>query len=196
MGPPIEPVPMSALSLVRPTLEHLPSYVHALKRGWSFHPYLTNASERELATIESDPRAFLQSFEDPDALAGPVEMPDGSFVARIPSIGRWMWDGEFCGIISLRWQKGTTDLPPTCLGHIGYSVIPWKRRLGYATAALAQILPEARERGLPFVEVVTDLDNVVSQRVILKNGGVLIEQFEKAPATGGGQALRFRIDLT
>lgn len=185
---------MCALVIVRPQIEHLPSYVEALRRGWSFEPH-PNAVRRVLASIESDPEAFLQRFEDPHALAGPVEMPDGSFVPRIPGIGRWMWDGEFSGTISLRWQNGTTALPPTCLGHIGYSVVPWKRRRGYATAALAQILPEARERGLPFVEIVTDVDNHASQGVIRKNGGVLVERFEKPVATGGGAALRFRIDF-
>jgi predicted acetyltransferase len=106
-----------------------------------------------------------------------------------------MWDGEFCGSIGLRWQVGTTALPPTCLGHIGYAVAPWKRKRGYATAALAQILPEARAVGLPYVELVTDVDNVVSQRVIRANGGVFVEQFEKLPSNGGGPAYRFRIDL-
>jgi predicted acetyltransferase len=41
-----------------------------------------------------------------------------------------MWDGEFCGSIGLRWLPGTEELPPHCLGHIGYAVVPWKRRLG------------------------------------------------------------------
>jgi hypothetical protein len=31
--------------------------------------------------------------------------------------------------------------------------------------------------------------------VIEANGGRLIERFEKLPANGGGEALRFRIDL-
>jgi predicted acetyltransferase len=122
-------------------------------------------------------------------------MPDGSFVPRLPSLGRWMWDGEFCGFISLRWQRGTAELPPTCLGHIGYSVVPWKRRLGYASAALAQVLPLARERGLPYVEVVTTPENTASQKVILANGGFLVEEFEKLAVHGGGPALRFRIAL-
>lgn len=122
-------------------------------------------------------------------------MPDGSYVSRLPGIGRWMWDGEFCGSIGLRWQNGTTELPPTCLGHIGYAVVPWKQRRGYATAALAQMLPQARERGLPYVELTTNADNVASQKVIRANGGVLVEQFEKLPVHGGGPALRFRIDL-
>jgi predicted acetyltransferase len=38
-----------------------------------------------------------------------------------------MWDGDFAGAINLRWQPGTAELPPHCLGHIGYGVVPWKR---------------------------------------------------------------------
>ena len=57
-----------------------------------------------------------------------------------------MWDGEFCGSIGFRWQPGTSTLPPYVLGHIGYAVVPWKRGRGYATQALALLLPEARKR--------------------------------------------------
>ena len=58
-------------------------------------------------------------------------------------------------MIGLRWQAGTQELPPHCLGHIGYSIVPWKQRLGYATSALAQLLPEARAEGLLYVELTT-----------------------------------------
>ena len=51
-----------------------------------------------------------------------VKLPDGSFVPRIPGITRWMWDGQVCGSINFRWQVGSTELPPNCLGHIGYEV--------------------------------------------------------------------------
>lgn len=181
--------------LVRPTLEHLPSYIEAVKLGWSSDSHVPAAPERTLRRIEESPETFLARFDDPLALAGPVELPDGSSVPRIPGIGRWMWDGAFCGTISLRWQPGTTELPPTCLGHIGYSVVPWKQRKGYATAALRMILPEARERGLPFVDVVTTVGNIASQRVILANGGELLEEFEIPATNGGGRALRFRIPV-
>jgi len=46
------------------------------------------------------------------------------------------------------------------------NVVPWKRRLGYATRALALFLPDVRPPGLRFVELTTDVDNVPSQRVI------------------------------
>ena len=148
----------------------------------------------ELERIESDPAAFLESLDDPVG-RGVVRMADGSTAQRLPGFVRWMWDGDIAGSIGLRWQPGTAELPPTCLGHIGYSVVPWKRRRGYGTAALALILPEARRIGLPYVEVVTDADNVASQRVITANGGLLVETFGKLAAHGGATGLRYRIAI-
>lgn len=186
---------MKSMQLVKPAPEHLASYLAALDRGYEFDEALSGGAARVRETILRDPGAFFQRFDDPNGAAGPVQLPDGSFVPRLPGIGRWMWDGEFCGSINLRWAAGTPELPPTCLGHIGYAVVPWKRRLGYATSALAQILPEARAIGLPYVDIVTDIDNVASQRVILANGGAQIEQFDKLPQNGGGKARKFRITL-
>jgi predicted acetyltransferase len=106
-----------------------------------------------------------------------------------------MWDGEFCGSIGFRWRPGTTDLPPTCLGHVGYAVVPWKRRLGYATRALGLFLRQVAREELPFVELTADADNLPSQRVILANGGELVEHFRKPAAYGEKETVRFRIPL-
>lgn len=122
-------------------------------------------------------------------------LPDDSKVPRLPSYTRWLWDGEFCGAMTLRWQHGTHDLPEYCLGHIGYGVVPWKRRMGYATRALALLLPEVRIEGLNHVEITTDPDNVGSQRVIEANGGVLVERFFASAAYDNRLTLRYRIDL-
>lgn len=183
------------MDLVRPAAEHLPSYLDALRRGWTWDNAPSETAEQALARIAADPQRFLDLMDDRQAAGGPVEMPDGSLVPRLPGLRRWMWDGQYAGSISLRWQPGTTDLPPTCLGHVGYAVVPWKRRRGYATAALAAILPVAAAEGLAFVEVTTDLANVASQRVIEANGAGPAQRFAKLPVHGGGEALRYRIDL-
>ena len=114
---------------------------------------------------------------------------------RLPGYRRWIWDDGFCGSIAFRWQPGTEALPPHCLGHVGYSVVPWKRGRGYATRALALLLPEARKEGLAYLELTTDPDNLPSQKVITANGGVLIERFRKDPVYGEAEALLFRIAL-
>lgn len=184
------------MRLVRPELAHLPSYAAALRQGWSADNARGKlAADDELARIAQDAAGFVGSLDDREARGGPIALPDGTHVQRLPGFRMWMWDGAFCGSIGLRWQRGTPALPPHCLGHIGYAVVPWKQRLGYATDALRQILPEAKAIGLAYVEITTDPDNVASQRVIAANGGVLVERFTKPAAFGGVPGLRYRIDV-
>lgn len=183
------------MQLVTPAREHLPSYIAALKQGWSPDNTRPERGLEELAEIEKDVDSFLASMTDFEAKGGDVTLPDGSKTKRLPFMRRWMWDGEFCGSIGLRWQNGTPELPSTCLGHIGYAVVPWKRGNGHATKALGLILAEARKVGLPYVELTTDPDNDVSRRVIEANGGVMTESFIKGPEYGNAPGLRWRIDL-
>lgn len=184
------------MELVWPAAAYLPSYADALRRGWWPDSGRGEVSAQEqLERIGADPEAFVAAQIDRAAKAGPVVLPDGSQVQRIPGYRRWLWDGEFCGSIGLRWQPGTTELPPHCLGHVGYTVVPWKQRRGYATRALALLLPEARAEGLPFVEITCDPGNLASRRVIEANGGVLFEHFVKPPALGSTPGLRYRIML-
>lgn len=184
------------MKLVWPSRDHLPSYIAALCGGWSPDNLRPQTALDELALIEADADGFLANMVDREARGGPVTMPDGSQVARLPGFRRWLWDGEFCGSIGLRWQPGTEALPSYCLGHIGYAVVPAKQGRGYAKQALADTLPMARAEGLRYVEITTDLDNLASQRVILANGGVLFERFDKPPQYGGAASLRYRIDLS
>jgi predicted acetyltransferase len=188
---------MGAFELVWPSARHLPGYVGALERGWSPDNLRGEAAAREeLERLALDPDALLASLVDRDARGAPVVMPDGSTVPRLPGYSRWIWDGEFCGSIGFRWSPGTEALPPHCLGHIGYSVVPWKRGRGYATRALALMLPDAAREGLRYVEITTTPDNSASQRVIEANGGVLHEEFISVPALGSKRQLRYRIVLS
>ena len=181
--------------LVWPALEHLPSYAAALERDWSPDTLRPEAAREELARIAADPASFIAEQVDREGAGPPVTLPDGTKAKRLPGYRRWIWDGEFCGVIGLRWQPGTEALPPHVLGHIGFSVVPWKRKRGYATRALALMLEDAAHEGLRYVELTTKVENVASQRVIAANHGRLIERFTTPGEYGERAALRFRIDL-
>ena len=181
--------------LCNPSVDLLPEYAAALETGWSPNNLRPEAAAEQLTQIQEDPAGFVARQSDIEAKGGPVLLPDGSSVSRLPSFRRWIFKDGFAGSIGLRWRPGTTDLPPTCLGHIGYAVVPWRRREGLASAALIELLPEARALGLDYVEITTDHHNRPSIGVIQKAGGVFVGTFEAETAVGGGEHLLFRIDL-
>lgn len=178
------------VTIETPTLALLDGYEKALARGWSPHT-MENISARELKRLRAGRQAYLNSLL---AQGGPHELPDGRTVEKLPSRVFFIGDGDFCGRINLRWQKGTTDLPEHVSGHVGYTVVPWKQGRGYASAALRLLLPQAREVGLPFVIVTCDDTNHASRRVIEKNGGELIGT-KKDLFLKGVTKLVFKIEL-
>jgi predicted acetyltransferase len=178
------------LELLEPSLARLAGYADALSRGWSPNN-LRDVSAEQLDAIRRDRAAFVAELL---SQAGRVRLPDGTEVPKLPNRVRWMWDGEFAGHIGLRWQAGTDALPDYVLGHIGFAVVPWKRRRGYATQALASMLPVARELGLTRLDITTDIDNMASQRAIKANGGRLMGQFRN-PRFGSEPKLRYVVDL-
>jgi predicted acetyltransferase len=176
------------LRLTAPSLARLAQYEAALVAGWSPDTE-RDVSAEQLAALRRDPYAFLAELTRQD---GMIVTASGRAVPRLPSRVCWLDDGEFCGVINLRFVRGSDALPDYVSGHIGYAVVTWKRRLGYATGALALMLPIASEVGLKRIEITCDDDNEASRRVILKNGGVLVGSH---PAPGDRTKLVFRIDL-
>ena len=183
-------------TLLVPSLDHLSAYAAALERGWSADNVRGKvAADEELARIAADPAGFVASLNDPQAKGAPIKQLDGSTRPRLPGVRRWIWDDGFCGSIGMRWQAGTSALPEWCPGHIGYAVVPWRRREGHATGALGMILPFARAQGLDYVEITAKADNSTSHRVVLTSGGREVERYIDTAVHGGAETVRFRIDL-
>ena len=105
------------MNLVWPSPEHLPSYVAALERGWSPDNLRRDVAAREeLVRIANDPASFLASLVDIEGTGSPITLLDGTTAPRLPGYRRWLWDGDFCGSIGFRWQRGTEVLPPVLPG--------------------------------------------------------------------------------
>jgi predicted acetyltransferase len=185
---------VSFVGFAEPQEVMLDSYCDALAKGWSPNTE-RDVSGAQRDAIAADRAAFLASLVDEQPPGRTRTLDNGLVVPILPQRNRWIWDGDFCGQINLRWQVGTTDLPPPFLGHIGYSIVPWKRGHGLAKRALRHMLSEAREVHLPHVDICTTEDNPASQRVIIANGGVLIEAFRDAANNPAVPRLRYRITL-
>ena len=187
---------MLTCSLIKPTLAHLPHYTHALERGWSPDNIRKDEAIREqLAQIADDPERFVAEQDDPDALGPPITLPDGSAVQRLPGIHRWLWDGEFCGVIGFRWQPGSSAVPAARAGAYRIFGRGVEARAGLRQSGAG--VPPAGGAGawLDLCRIDDRSGNIASKRVILFNRGRLVERFRKAAAYGGAEAFRFRIDL-
>lgn len=160
--PPTEPV-----SLVEPTLGGLRAYERALAAGWSPDSERDASAER-LRALRRDPEGFLRDIAGREPT---LALDDGRIVPRLPTRAFWISDGYFAGTINLRFQPGAEELPDYVSGHVGYTVVPWRRGRGYATRALALLLPVARAHGLARVLLTCDPENAASRRVIEANGG-------------------------
>ncbi len=182
------------MHLVEPSLDRLPGYLDAVRRGWTGDRILFGSPEALFALAEQDPQLVLDRLQD-RATDGLLYYPDGTTAPRLPALFRWMWDDEFVGNIDLRWGWDGGALPDHVPGHIGYGTVEWKRGRGYATKALALLLELAPAEGLTAVDLVTAADNVASQRVIERNGGFRVEEFTQIERLGGGASIRWRINL-
>lgn len=106
--------------------------------------------------------AHVCSLEQPETC--PAHLVTATlYVALRPS------DGRIVGMIDLRHSLNA--FLAEYGGHIGYSVRPDERRKGYAKQMLAQVLTEAKKRGMNRVLVTCDEDNTASARTIEANGG-------------------------
>jgi predicted acetyltransferase len=118
-----------------------------------------------------------------------VDLPDG----YVPWTALWLWDyntSALLGITSLRHRL--TPALERCGGHIGYAIRPSQRGRGYGSVVLSLTLQEAAKLGLSQVHVHCEVQNVASERIIEKNGGVLRDETEPLAGT---HIFRYLIEL-
>jgi len=84
-------------------------------------------------------------------------------------------DGRIVGTIAIRHHLNDSLLKTG--GHIGYGVRPSERRKGYGAKMLALALEKCRSFGIEKALVTCDKGNIGSAKTIIKNGGILENEF-------------------
>lgn len=175
------------MQLIKPAVEYKDSYLAFIK-AFQADPdstYYYTLSQADVVEMENDFPAFVQKLHDREV---GKNLPEG----YVPDTHWWaVINGQVVGQISLRHRL--TDALREHGGHIGYAVHPAHRGQGYATQMLAEVLKEARAKGIDKVLIGCNKDNIGSKRVIEKNGGVF-EREGINPHTNS-TSLYFWIDL-
>lgn len=104
----------------------------------------------------------------------------------IPVLTRWYTDSSGAIVGTGRLRLSINDYVCRTFGHVGFDVRPSFRTRGYASQILLSLITLARDNNIPRILVICDTTNVLSQKTILRCGGVfedqIISEFTKNPA--------------
>jgi predicted acetyltransferase len=170
------------MELVEPSIKYRDSYLASMQDG------STTMSEQKkdgvrVELIDKDFAAFVDSL---NARREGKGLPEGF----VPDSKYWLIDkGEYIGSVSIRHS-----LTPHLLeigGHIGYSIRPSMRRMGYGKKILELALPKAKALGIDRILLTCDETNEGSRKIIEANGGILEDK--RPNPEGGPDKLRYWI---
>ncbi len=149
--------------------------------------------DQELNHTNHSPWAiFKNDYHDFDHYLENLELKTAT-ENRVPDSVFFLLDTErdrLLGAVNIRHYLNDALLKEG--GHIGDGIRPSERRKGYATEMVRLALEECRKLGIQRVLMTCDKDNIGSARSIIKNGGVLENEF----INGEGQVeQRYWIEL-
>ena len=153
---------------------------------WKADQELNHTNHSPWAIFKNDYHDFnfyLEHLEVKDAKEGLV--PDSVFFLLDEERNRLL------GAVNIRHYLNDNLLKEG--GHIGDGIRPGERRKGYATEMVRLALIECKKLGIDRVLMTCDKDNVGSAKSILKNGGVLENEFLNEE---GNIEQRYWIDLS
>ena len=181
-----------ALTLVKPAINLIPSYLEALREGnfVTMQPGFGNDAPED---IERDPAAYLAKVNAPAPFT--FKFKNGREARVTEHELLWITDGpRFLGTVALRY-RGDPEMLDVYAGHIGLAIRPALLNRGYGPRAIGNLRDElakrAAEHGLDFVYATCNVDNRASARLIEFFGGILEEKTEDT--FGHGPNMRYKI---
>ena len=134
--------------------------------------------DQELNHTNSSPWAiFKNDYHDFDYYLEHLEIKTETN-GRVPDSVFFLLDNDrdrLLGAVNIRHYLSDALLKEG--GHIGDGIRPSERRRGYGTEIVRLALIECLKLGITRVLMTCDKDNVASAKTIIKNGGVLENEF-------------------
>ena len=95
----------------------------------------------------------------------------------VPQTSYWLYDDEK-PIGYGRIRHCLNDNLAKTSGHIGYAIRQTERKKGYGTKILPLLLEECKKLNIKQVQIGANSKNIASNRIIVKNGGILFRSAE------------------
>jgi predicted acetyltransferase len=164
------------LELVKPATAHRAEY---LAMADEFIAERGNYPYNDIELARADFATFVRELEDE---AQGINLPEGIAPQQTYLL---LKDGVTV-VGEIRFRPSIEPPFERHNGHAGYNIRPSMRGRGYATRQLALVIEEARRLGLPGLLLPVEGENLVSARVIEKNGG----RFLREAVLGDGTPVR------
>lgn len=171
--------------LVKPSIKYMDSYIAACREYAEAGLNEYDGFRGENPTSELI-KTLLLRYENESRGIG---LPEG----WVPSSVFWLVDNdEYIGSGNIR--HALTEQLMKFGGHIGYEIRPSKWGQGYGTMQLKLLLIEAAKLGIKSALLTCSAGNVASIKVIVKNGGVLIDCVNNIIDVHERPTYRYRIE--
>ena len=157
------------LKLIKLTKEYESRLIEMIDE-WKEDQEINHTNHSPWVIFKNDPRDFdhyLENLETKEATDRLV--PDSVFFLLDEERDRLL------GAVNIRHHLNEALQREG--GHIGDGIRPSERRKGYATEMIRLALIECKKLGIDRVLMTCDKDNIASARTIVKNGGVLENEF-------------------
>ena len=155
--------------LIKLTKEYYDELANMIEE-WKKDQEINHTNHSPWAIFKNDYHDFdnyLQNLEHKEAIDGKV--PDSVFFLLDED------NNTLLGAVNIRHYLN--DYLYKYAGHIGDGIRPSKRNNGYGTEIVRLALLECQKLGIKTVLMVCDKSNIASAKTIIKNGGILEDEF-------------------